>query len=496
MRKIRHAAAWITPPALVIGLMSALSSGLLPTGVPGEWTWNAPAAGMTLLQWIPGILTILGLLAFAFFGEHAANRPVLHRMSVVSLFPIAAVAQIGWHMAAPSGYGLAKWPIATYNAGSSGYFSLARDDIDDLGRFLREYPAWIREQDVLHTGTHPPGLFVEARLVLDFWTARPETARDFMARMPRELGESARLAKPGGISPVEQASVVTLALFRWLACSLTVWPLFFLMRRLGRSAKSGFRAALLWCVVPSAVLFQPASDLLFPVMASSAVALALRPPNAAGRRHAWLDPFLCGLLLALGMFFSLVFLAVGFIVALVVLIASGPGGWIGKITRIGVIGGGFLAGTAFWTMAGSTDPLAIWLANQAKHAGFYAAYPRSYLPWLIADFAETAVGLGLPVFAAVVSAFFRTAVRREDWQALRVALPTAATLLILAVSGRSLSEVGRLWLPFFPMLLTAAVGSDEPAENSLSPWANRWLLIWCGVEILWLQTLVQCVYPV
>lgn len=496
MKIVSHAAAWIIPPVLVIALMSAIGNGLIPTGVPGEWTWNAPASRMTMLQWIPAILTMLGLLAFAWIGENPSGRPFVHRLAVAGLFPVAALAQIGWHQAAPSGYGLAKWPIATCNSGSSGYYSLARDDIDDLGRFIREYPAWIREQDVLHTGTHPPGLFVEARLVLDFWNARPDFARVFMARVPWELRESVRMAKPGGISPVEQASVVTLALSRWIAAAVTVWPVYFLMRRLGRSAKYSFRAALLWCVVPSAVLFLPASDLLFPFLAASAVTLAVWPSEPVGWRHQWIEPFLCGLVLALGMFFSLVFLAVGFIVAVVVLTGSGPRGWIGKIIRIGLIGAGFLAGTAIWAVAGKTDPLAIWLANQAKHAGFYAAYPRSYVPWLFADFVETAVGIGLPVFAAIMTNFGIAAWRKSGWPELRIALTTAAVLVLLAVSGRSLSEVGRLWLPFFPMLLTAAVGIDDSNEKSGSPWTFRWLLVWCGVEIVWLQTLVQCVYPV
>lgn len=496
MRKLAPFAFLAAAPALVLAVCLAIQTGILPTGVPGEWTWIAPTAGMTLLQWIPALLTLFFVLGFAVFGELALKRGRFGKLAVAGLVPAAAIAHFGWHLAAPPGYGLAKWPIATFNAGSSGYYTLARDQITDVGRFLSDYPAWIREQDVLHTGTHPPGLFVEARLAIDFWTARPAAASAWMARMPGEIRQSARLVRPGGISPVEQASIVSLALVRWLAAALTAWPLYFLTRRLGRSPAASFRAAALWCVVPSAVLFQPAADLLFPVLATAAVALAVCPANQTGRPIGWLEPLACGLLLALGMFFSLVFLAVGFIVALVVLTGPHAGGRIGKCNRIGLIGAGFLAGTAGWAVAGQTNPAAIWLANQAKHAGFYAAYPRSYLPWLVGDFVEAAVGIGLPAFAAIVAVFVTAAIRRTGWPVLRVAALTAAVLVLLAVSGRSLSEVGRLWLPFFPLLLTAVVGLDDSKETAASKYNFLWMTLWCGIQIIWLQTLVQCVYPV
>jgi hypothetical protein len=449
---------------------------------------------MTVLEYVPAVLTLLFLLAMSFVNHRWLESRPRRFLTVALLFPATAFIQAGWQGAAPAGYGLAKWPIATYNPGSSGYFSHARDEIDDLGDFVREYPDWIKDQDVLHTGTHPPGLFVEARVILDYWRSHAADAPGWISKLPTELREAAKAAKPGGMPIVEQASVLTIAMIRWLACAMTVWPIYAISRRFGHAPLVSYRMATLWAVVPSAVLFQPASDLLFPVLAASAVGLSVLPVVDAGWRHRWADPIIAGLILALGMFFSLVFLAIGAIVALVVISNRNAGGVRQKIIRISMIGAGFVLGTAAWAIAGRTDPLAIWLTNQAKHAGFYAANARSYGPWLMADFVESAIGLGLPIFVVVTVGMIGTIFRRDRFQQNRVAIATCLLLATLAISGRSLSEVGRLWLPFFPLLLTATIfgTSYEKAEG----WLYRWILVWSGIQIVWLQTIVQCVYPI
>jgi hypothetical protein len=483
---------WAAPPLIVCGVMGGIASGTVPKGVPGEWTWNAPATGLTAAELLAATATLVLVLAFSFIGERLLSSRFGRGLTVFALFPVAAAVGVGWHLAAPAGYGLAKWPIASYNSGSSGYFTVANEQIDDLGAFMRAYPEWIKTQDVLHIGTHPPGLFVEAELIQAFWRARPEAARAFLRSVPQELSAASR-ALTGGAAPAPdvQATAISLGIVRWLACALTVWPIYGACRRLGQSGPNSFRVALLWSAVPSAVLFQPASDVAFALLSASAIWLAISPNDGPAWRRRWFEPVVVGGILALGMFLSLVFLAVGLIVAVVV--ATNPGESLSdKLTRLGLIGLGFLAGTAAWAFCWHTNPASIWLTNQAKHAGFYAQYPRTYLAWLAADAAETAVGLGLPAFVLVLAAFASALKKRETLSAARVGLSTAVVLVVLAVSGRSLSEVGRLWIPFYPMLLTA-IACRVSAD---SPWFFRWVLFWSGVQLVWLQSLVQCVYPI
>ena len=60
----------------------------------------------------------------------------------------------------------ARWAAANYLPGSAGYFKVARQQaVRDPWKFLADYPQWIRDQDSLHIGTHPPGL-IAAQCVL------------------------------------------------------------------------------------------------------------------------------------------------------------------------------------------------------------------------------------------------------------------------------------------------------------------------------------------
>jgi hypothetical protein len=149
-----------------------------------------------------------------------------------------------------------------------------------------------------------------------------------------------------------------------------------------------------------------------------------------------------------------------------------------------VIGLGFSATTlAIWAIT-RANPFAIWLANARNHARFYEHFPRSFWPWVIANALETVVAIGLP--CAV-----------WGWVGLARRGPAVswATLLVLAlltVSGRNLSEVARLWLPFFPALLVACGRGMERLRAG--PFALASTLGLLAAETLALQAVIQVVY--
>jgi hypothetical protein len=78
---------------------------------------------------------------------------------------------------APAGYGLIKWPLVIHSPGSNVYYTVARRQVGDPGRFLAGYLDWIRRQDAVHTGTHPPGLFLIEHLVMWTMEAQPGSIR-------------------------------------------------------------------------------------------------------------------------------------------------------------------------------------------------------------------------------------------------------------------------------------------------------------------------------
>jgi hypothetical protein len=269
-----------------------------------------------------------------------------------------------------------------------------------------------------------------------------------------------------------------------------VIPLY-LLARSALPAPAAWAAAVLWPLAPAANLFQPGADTAYPLLSTSAVALAAWGARfASGDRAVPLGLALAvmsGLVLALGMAFTLAFLPVGLIVACVNLFAPSvsPARKAGLILGTGV---GFLSLTALgWALTGAS-PVIVWTWNLKNHARFYVEYPRTYLAWLAVNPIELAVAMGLP--AAVWCALGLVTTQFAN----RVAWITLGVLLVMNAVGRNMGEVARLWMLFLPPLLTAAgAGLDRTGGGP------RFLAITAamlGLQTLALQTMIQVVYPV
>jgi hypothetical protein len=262
-------------------------------------------------------------------------------------------------------------------------------------------------------------------------------------------------------------------------------PLYLLARSVV-SASTAWASASLWPLVPSALLFQPTADTAFPLLSTSALALACwagRSGSRAGLSYA----FLAGLVLAVGMFFTLAFLPVGLVVGLVYLMTPGMT-WPGKASSIAATGAGFLLGTLVWWWATSANPFVIWWINQRNHARFYVEYPRSYLAWVLENPIELAIGLGLP------SAVWMLVGLGSPRQVPRVAWATIFVLVILTISGKNLSEVARLWQPLMPPLLIGAGWGF--ARTGGRAWELAGTVALVGLQTLILEATIQVVYPI
>ncbi|MBX6315481.1 MAG: hypothetical protein IRY99_21600 [Isosphaeraceae bacterium] len=375
---------------------------------------------------------------------------------------------------APEGYGLTKW-VTLALPGSSGYYTVARRQIRDPWRFWAEYPTWIKEQDALHIGTHPPGLLLWYAGVLRVLEAHPEVARFIDERMPSSVALGFRTII-GPLPRADRAALVMTGALTLLACSATVIPLYALARS-RRSAAEAWAAAALWPLVPSAILFQPTADTALPLLSTAALALAAR----GGVRSA----LIAGVVLAVGMQLTLAFLAVGLVVAL--LHATAPGlSWPRRNARIWVTGAGFLGLTlALWAIS-RANPFVIWWWNQKNHARFYMEYPRRYLAWLVANPIELVVALGLPAALWAALGLWTRPAPRVAWAML-------AVLLLLTLSGRNLSEIARLWLPLMPPLLVSAGAGLVRFGGGPRTLAATIGLV--GLQTMALQAMIQVVYP-
>jgi len=479
---------------ILVGFAVGLAGKWFPLGVRGEWEWlrlrdltpiNPVSLGLAAV-------VVAGYAGFVALGARSLVRvdSIAREAAWVVALAIGAVFVQGiTQEGAPEGLGLAKWIIALQSSGSSGYHTVARREMPGgLGPFLRDYPAWIERQDSLHIGTHPPGLFVVARVLDDLTRDHPELSRRIIALAPGSVGAAIRLYRGSGALGRDEAAALTLTgALTLLGSALTVIPLYLLARAEG-SAVVAWAAATLWPLMPAAIMFQPTADTAFPFLSVSSMAAAVWAVRSSRMGTQAMLAVAAGLILAMGMGFTLAFLAVGLVVAIPLLTAPRPFGWKTRIGLIVLTGFGFAVATAAWWIATSANPLAIWWTNQNHHAQFYRDYPRSRLAWAGVNLVEStvAVGLASTVWAAGGLARFRT-VPRSTWA-------TLAVLVLLTASGRSLSEVARLWLPMYPpILLGSAVAWNRLGASPLS---LGWTVGLVGVQTLFLQTMIQVVYPI
>ncbi len=471
--------------ALVAIMALALRLGVMPLGVRGEWEWPRVPAGPMAIDLA---LAAAGLAAYAgavALGLRALSGRTTRRREacwLAGLLGGAVAIQATLMSGAPLGYGLTKW-VTLHDPGSNGYYTVAKSQIDDPWRFLAGYPDWIRRQDELHVGTHPPGLFVASHAALRAMESRPKLARFVVDHLPWSVEEGFRQVV-GALPVADRAALALTGGLVLLACAATVVPLY-LLARSSLTAPEAWVAASLWPLVPSAILFQPTADTAFPLLSTTALALAAHAARS-GPRWRYLLAAGAGLVLALGMAFTLAFLPVGLVAAILMAGARVPD-WRRGALSIVATGVGFLAATLLaWGVTGA-NPFVVWWWNGQNHARFYEEYARTYSTWIVANPIEMTLALGLTASAwALIGLLSPQRAPRTAWAAL-------AVLLVLNFSGRNLSEVARLWLPLMPPLLTATgLGLVRLGGGPKTLAAS---VVLQGAQTLILQAAIQVVYP-
>lgn len=485
---VKRIALWViaTPLALTLALAWGIRNRLFPLGVPGEWEWSrlrtqAPVRPFDIAV---ALMAPAAYGLFVGFGAHALARRPLRRIReaamVALLFLSAVILQWIEIESAPYGYGLSRWPIGLGSMGAGGYYRFARTVVRDGSSFLEDYPRWIIDQDDLHIGTHPPGLFVLHHAVERFARSHPRFSASLAGHAPESIKDGFRAfqGKYGWEVP-DLAAFMLIGAGTMLACCGTL-VFVYLLARAETDAVTAWASAALWPLAPAAILFQPTADTAYPCLATAALAATAWSIRSDRGRLAL--AFAAGLALALGMFFTLAFLPVGFIAGLMHVLRREK-----RLERLAATALGFLIPVLlFWAVTGA-NPFLIWKWNLVHHSGFYKRFHRTYAMWVWVNAAELACAVSLPIAIWLSAALFRPPLPPKS------TLATLATLVILDLSGRNLSEVGRLWLPFMPPLLIGA--ATFLARVRPAPVAIACAAAVVGVETALLEQLIQVIYP-
>jgi hypothetical protein len=471
---------WLSLIAGVIGTQYLLWFTQVPLGIPGEWDWHRlepePDTGWNLLG---AAMTAVLYMAFVAAGGRRLARSMPGRQATVEvavwLAGLVAVSFVWlWIVqeSAPTTNRLGKSAFVLYYANSSGYFSKIRYEHPDPQSFLKGYEQLMREGDVLHVGTHPPGLFLVFHSLIEVSqlpgldglldATQPASFRDACNVI---ASNSVRSSLPRPFLPADRRVLWLATLLVMAAAAMSVVPLYLLLRRTQEPSVAWWTASL-WPAVPSVAIFVPKSDVAYALIG---LLLVLAWLTAVDRKSVLLA-FTAGVLTWCSLMLSLAFLPVILFTAILGSLSVSksvvPGEAVHSITggvanyippvRCLVSGlAGLLIPTAFMGWYG-VNLFAVWWLNYRNHAGFYAKYTRTYWEWLLINPIELTFAAGWPLqLVAVVGAVV----------ALRTGLRTPVAHVVIAVSlvwgslwltGKNSGEAARLWIVFLPWLVWLA----------------------------------------
>jgi hypothetical protein len=490
------------------GSLAVLWLSNLPLGVPGEWEWDRiPLASdewlAVILGWLSAGLVGGLYIALALLGSRRIGGA--SRWLVAAWLAALTVGGFAWlwvvqDSPADPAFGMAKTGWVLYFRGTEGYFDQARYEMRDVPSYLKGYERLMAQGDVLHLGTHPPGLMLFHRACLNACTDSPALRELLLRTQPasfREaLDQTEELNRPTDhpLTPNDRAALWLAALITQAVAAAALVPIYLLARR-DHPRPVAWLAAALWPLVPALAIFLPKSDALLPCFGACFLWLWLD-----GFRHGRLAfCFLAGALLWLTMFVSLAVLPIG---AAAFLLTLWEGALCAKAerpvlrvrdwaARIGAAAVGWAIPVGLLALAG-VNLLRVWSWNYHNHAGFYQQNVRTYGRWLIANPIELAFALGSPLaFAAILGIAFAI---RAGWRR-RAAGPAwclTAVWLLLWLSGKNMGEAARLWLILMPWAAWLSAGYFEATLNPYAPPAEGRVSLWPALVLLALQ-LVVCV---
>lgn len=253
----------------------------------------------------------------------------------------------------------------------------------------------------------------------------------------------------------------------WLA--LSILPLYVIGREIdGRKLA---RLSLAWFpIVPAASLFAGTLNSIFPLMATTAIALHVIGLKRFATRK-WLARFMVfisGLLTGICLTISFVFVPLILLLALVSLTLYMPA-WAqprtGNIRRALMVG--FFYGIGILVILLAYRLMAGYHLHELLPIALDSHFEleRPYLPWLWLHVWDVALFLGLPA-----AGFFLLSLRvlPSGTQLRQLALAIALTLVIMTLSGTARGETGRVWMYFMPTMLLATAGSLERLPKTIS----------------------------
>lgn len=461
----------------------AFAGGRVEIGVPGEWVWKPHAIVAAVDVAIPVVVMVA--VAVGYFAVVRGLAGKLEHMPRLAWFAVPTVAVSGfavlWALqsCAPSPHRQLKPMWVLYHWGSSGYFAEA-SELDSLDDYLTNFEDEMEQGDVLHKGTHPPGLVLVNFGLLRLCREQPALGEMVVATVPAPVADTFRKQLSVSNDRIQDPDLAALWLsvvLTQLAAAMTVVPLYGLMRR-RLDAGSSLSLASLWPFIPGVAIFLPKSDAIYPLLAATFLLLSL---GAWDRGSLWRG-LVAGVVFWIGMMLSLAMLPIAVMAAMhaLVRIRSDRPRPVEMASSAGGVLVGFAMATGVFYALTDIALWRTWLLNYRNHAGFYAQFKRTYASWLLANPLELVLTVGPPVLLLAVLALVRS-LRARCARSFATPVAVFGTWLLLYLSGKNSGEAARLWVLLTPAFLWAASNVFE--DDAYSNHRRWWIVAACQAAI-------------
>jgi hypothetical protein len=251
---------------------------------------------------------------------------------------------------------------------------------------------------------------------------------------------------------------------------------YLLLRQLCGDAEAAFSGASFFALSPSLIVFFPQFDQVYPLVACALIGLWAAALVRDSDRHA----AAFGLVLALALFSSYIFLVLGVFLGGLAAFRVAERGRLGlasvlrrAVVALATAGSAYLL---FWLATGF-DPVATYRAAARLQAGGQQLLHRPYPRHVLFDLLDFALGSGWLSYLLV--AYLLLGRPRTAPAPLRLVLLGLLQVLVVAVLGLLPGEAARLWMLMYPLLML-------PIGLELARWGCRPRLAVYG--LLWFLT--------
>ena len=428
-----------------------------PLGIKGQWTWEYLFPGPDLFPILFPTVLFLCLLAILrlFWKKRTEYSRRLRWGLLSSLVILALLFQFAIGAVGKIGTNEAIWVVIA--PGASDYFAQSYK-IENLRQFLAAYPIYIRHEfkGAEHISTHPPGM------ILYWWMLRK-----FFQTVPgltlgnKFSGSFSYAFNLFHIPTSDRAAVLGGIFLMRLLAALAVLPTYFLARRFWGERDAVIAAAFM-VLLPGMSLFSPKFDTMLPLFSVGFFYLVI---SASDSRRGW-AALLAGLIFYVSMLFTFAVLVLPLFLLIYWLLGRWRGGWA-KLPRsqaalylgLGLLG--FLIPLVLLSIFLNYNSIVTWIAVYHQHAATYTIKKWTYWKWVLYNPFEFAVFMGIPISAFLLRRLIfqgKKFIKREAWRPEEAFLFSfILTILLLNFSGKSLSEVGRLWIFLMPFAIIIAV---------------------------------------